>query len=230
MADSDHWVLYHSASRVCLCVRIFHIRPKLRVRLEEQPASHQSSFRHYTTWLNFLPVRGSFPNPCTVNPNLHPPCGCLPNRRSSFLTAGKKKRGQTTGTGRQRFRGRQPVFCCCLNEESEDERWNKEEWTNTGLQSKISSMTPRKRVWIQLEKDCDSFTHSHSCSMLKPCCHQQENPLKEYYRTCHNEEPLNHYKLTLKHHSHPKSLYKSLYKQHIQQNHRSTKRVTMKLP
>lgn len=97
MADSDHWVLYHSASRVCLCVRIFHIRPKLRVRLEEQPASHQSSFRHYTTWLNFLPVRGSFPNPCTVNPNLHPPCGCLPNRRSSFLTAGKKRGGRQQG-------------------------------------------------------------------------------------------------------------------------------------
>lgn len=131
MADSDHWVLYHSSSQVRLCVCALRMQPQTSgVFGRTGSNSYLSSICHYTTWWTSFHPGGSFPNPCMVNPNLHLPCGCLPDRHDLFLTAGKKKkkkRGQETETGCQRFRGCQPVFCCCLDEQSEEERWNEGE-------------------------------------------------------------------------------------------------------
>lgn len=114
MADSDHWVLYHSASRVYStcpyfrCVRKGQrtIHPHFVVTQHDWTSLHSGEVFLIPAWLIPIWIRSA----CL-------PPGGLPNRRGPFLTVGKEKRGADkilTGTGCLGFRGCQPAFCCCL--------------------------------------------------------------------------------------------------------------------
>lgn len=111
--------------------------------------------------------------PICVRPVCLPP-GCRPNRRSSLLAAGNQ-RGQTDARRDWLSRdlgGVDLCFCCCLNEEEREqgeEVWRSLIWSRKKLASALVIL-----LLLQLPGEWNS------CSLLKPRCHPQENPLHGY--------------------------------------------------
>lgn len=124
--------------------------------------------------------------PICVRPVCLPP-GCRPNRRSSLLAAGNQ-RGQTDACRDWLSRdlgGVDLCFCCCLNEEEREqgeEVWRSLIWSRKKLASALVIL-----LLLQLPGEWNS------CSLLKPRCHPQENPLHGYsLRSPNNAAILSH--------------------------------------